>query len=405
MELTNKKNMKSNEINSAEEKISKKNSIIRNKSIKYIYKNPPLIGLQNLGDICYMNVVIQCLSNIEQLTNYFKYDSYIKEIIKEKPDSLTTSYKHIIDKLWPSNNKHINSLNNNKYYPPREFNKKICSINPLFEENKPNDAKDFVDFMIWTLHKDLNIIKNNNNNMQNPIDIKNEQLVLQDFITKYNENNNSIISDLFYRIDKSIAKCLKCQNSFYNFQGVGSLIIPLEPVRIFKLKELQENKNNIMNEKEKKFKIDLLNKNIIDIKDCFDYNQKIEILSGNNAFHCSQCGELCDMHWQTLLYTLPQILIINLNRGKANMYKVKCQFKEILDLNNYANNGGIYELISVITHLGENDNNYGHFIAACKSPIDNQWYRYNNAMISNISDFNKDILNFGLPYILFYKRK
>ena len=119
MESTNKKNMKSNEINSAEEKISKKNSIIRNKSIKYIYKNPPLIGLQNLGDICYMNVVIQCLSNIEQLTNYFKYDSYIKEIIKEKPDSLTTSYKHIIDKLWPSNNKHINSLNNNKYYPPR----------------------------------------------------------------------------------------------------------------------------------------------------------------------------------------------------------------------------------------------------------------------------------------------
>ena len=51
------------------------------------------------------------------------------------------------------------------------------------------------------------------------------------------------------------------------------------------------------------------------------------------------------------------------------------------------------------------DNSNGHFIAACKSFIDNRWYRYNDAVVSEITNFEKDIVDFGLPYILLYKRK
>ena len=86
------------------------------------------------------------------------------------------------------------------------------------------------------------------------------------------------------------------------------------------------------------------------------------------------------------------------------MNKIKVKFNELLDLNNYSQNGGIYELISVVTYLGENQFN-GHFIASCKSPIDNQWYRYNDAIITKITDINKYILYFGYYYFLFYKRK
>ena len=63
----------------------------------------------------------------------------------------------------------------------------------------------------------------------------------------------------------------------------------------------------------------------------------------------------------------------------------------------------IYDLYGVITHIGKSGPN-AHFIASCKSPIDNNWYRYNDAMVNPITDFNKDVYNFGIPYILFYEK-
>ena len=47
----------------------------------------------------------------------------------------------------------------------------------------------------------------------------------------------------------------------------------------------------------------------------------------------------------------------------------------------------------------------GHFIASCKSPVDNKWYRYNDSNVSPISNIKKDVIDFGTPYILFYHKK
>ena len=149
-------------------------------------------------------------------------------------------------------------------------------------------------------------------------------------------------------------------------------------------------------------KIQLLNNNIVDIKDCFDYNQKVEYFSGDNAMYCDKCKKQIDASIQELLYFLIQILIIIINRGDGKEFKVKVEFNEILDLSAYAKIGGTYELISVITHLGESRFR-GHFIVTCKSPIDKRWYRYNNDLVNEVNDFKSEIL--GDPYILFYKKQ
>ncbi len=64
----------------------------------------------------------------------------------------------------------------------------------------------------------------------------------------------------------------------------------------------------------------------------------------------------------------------------------------------------IYNLYEVITHLEESGPN-AHFVAACRSPIDNHWYRYNDAIVTSINNFQNDIYNFGTPYILFYEKQ
>ena len=62
-----------------------------------------------------------------------------------------------------------------------------------------------------------------------------------------------------------------------------------------------------------------------------------------------------------------------------------------------------YKLIGVVTHLGESGAS-GHFIAYCRSPINYQWYRYNDDLVTKVINFNEEIINYAMPYILFFQK-
>ena len=113
--------------------------------------------------------------------------------------------------------------------------------------------------------------------------------------------------------------------------------------------------------------------------------------------------------YASYLYTPPQILILVLNRGQGIQFKIKMDFCIELDLSNFIqtrNNNEIikYDLIGVVTHMGESGAS-GHFIASCRSPIDGQWYQYNDDLVYRINNFNNEILNYAMPYVLFYQKK
>ena len=61
--------------------------------------------------------------------------------------------------------------------------------------------------------------------------------------------------------------------------------------------------------------------------------------------------------------------------------------------------GYLFKLIGVISYLGGIE-----YISFCKSPIDNQWYKYNNDLISKVNNFKEQIVDYGIPYILFYQK-
>ena len=79
-----------------------------------------------------------------------------------------------------------------------------------------------------------------------------------------------------------------------------------------------------------------------------------------------------------------------------------------LELNLYNNiikreTGFKYNLIGVVSKyrkLGTSE----YFFACCKSPIDNQWYNYNNDIVSEINNIKIDIFETGEPNILFYQK-
>ena len=107
-------------------------------------------------------------------------------------------------------------------------------------------------------------------------------------------------------------------------------------------------------------------------------------------------------------YTLPHYLIIILNRGTGNMYKVGFYIEEFIYLQNFAEydkNNNSYYLNGVIVHLGPSGES-GHFIAYCVSPIDHKWYLYNDSIVTLCDQTNigQQINQKGIPYILFYKK-
>ena len=301
--------------------------------------------------------------------------------------------------MWP---KDLDSKD--KYYAPYDFKNKISKMNSLFEGIAANDSKDLVNFIIMTLHEELNKAKgiDQNDNSLPIIDQTNKNQVFQIFIEDFKKRNQSIISDLFYAINCNITKCGNCQIEIYNYQIYFFLIFPLEEVRKFKNEcNSAINQFNYFN-----YQNNFINNNEVTIIDCFEYNKKINYMTGQNAMYCNQCKITCNCSMCTYLVTGPEILILLLNRGKGIEFNIKIYFEENLNLSNYIeykNTGFNYKLIGVITHIGESSMS-GHFIAYCRDPINDEWYKYNDALVNKVENFKKEVIDFAMPYLLFYQK-
>ena len=380
------------------------NSINDYPDITYNFKYPPAIGLENIGATCYMNSTLQCFCNIKKFVDFFKYSKQVANIVKNSKNNLTSSFKLLIEKLWPKN---YNPVTSRKYYAPNDFKQKISKMNPLFEGIAANDAKDLVNFIIMTLHLELNKANRNNNINNNNfiLDQRNKQLMLNNCVMDFKKNNQSIISDLFYAMNCNVTQCNVCCQQIYNFQTYFFIIFPLEEIRKYK-----NNYNNMYNIFYNAFNFfnfnNFINSNVVSIYDCFDYDCKQNLMDGENSMYCNFCKTNRSCLMSTHLITGPEVLILLLNRGHGIEFNVKINFVEHLDLSKYIeykNTGVKYDLFGVITHIGESSMS-GHFIAYCKDPILNKWHKFNDAIVSDVTNFQKEVIDFAMPYLLFYQK-
>ena len=347
-------------------------------------QDPILIGLNNIGATCYMNASLQCFSNSKKLTEYF-----LKHYQKDPKNIMANEYYEVLKNLW-------NRDNNKNAYSPNSFKDVLSKENPLFAGIAANDSKDLINFLLERFHQELNVVSNINNinndtNINQP-DQTNEQLMLKLFLDEFKEKFNSIISTLFYGILETKSQCQGCNVIKFNFQVYSFLEFPLEQV------------NQYFFNKGKRPLLTAEGKNPdVDLYECFEYNGKIDLMTGDNQMFCNQCNKLCNAYYSTILYSGSNYLIINLNRGKGAVYECNVIFPEQLNLFNFftfKQGITVYELYAVICHLGPSSMS-GHFVAYCRNRIDNKWYLYNDAIVSLCTKPQQ--YTDGMPYILFYK--
>ena len=99
-------------------------------------------------------------------------------------------------------------------------------------------------------------------------------------------------------------------------------------------------------------------------------------------------------------------MVLILDIGTEEINNIKIDFTEVIDISQFVLAKDkpqiIYNLYGVITLIGQNYQN-SNFVASCKN-IDNRWYRFSDTMISPINNFQKEVIDFGIPYILFYQK-
>jgi ubiquitin C-terminal hydrolase len=311
------------------------------------------------------------LAHVKNLTKHFLKPKNMEKIMSNKYKcKLSNSFLEVLHNLW---------LNNKiKYYSPDGFKNIISEMNPLFAGIQANDSKDLILFLMETIHNELNTAKN-----INPPQAVNQydyETTFNLFSNYFANNYQSIVSNLFYGMYNSMMKCLNCNIVTHNIQCYNILIFPLEEVRKYK---------NRM-------------QNMVDIIECFEYYQKEDYMMGQNQIYCNNCHTMANSVNISKLIIAPNVLVINLNRGKGLQFDVKLTFGEFLDIKNfiyYKDSPNFYELIGIVTHFGPSSMG-GHFIAFCKSFVDQNWYKYNDAQV-DISSF-QEASTTGVPYILIY---
>ena len=386
--LIQEKNFKQKEVILNQFKISldqEKKDFEDKKKKEELSKLPNLVGLQNIGATCYMNATLQALSNTKSLTDFFltkyKFDAnaYNKKMANE--------YYKVLTNLWSDEKK-------NGDYPPYDFKQAISEENPLFAGIQANDSKDLINFLLERFHQELNYAKksNNDNEIVN-VNQMDEMQTLKVFISDYFNSNQSIIVDCFYGMLETKSKCSGCNITKYNFQIYSFLEFPLQEV------------NNYMYQNGRR--MSLLNNDgsnpDIDLLECFEYYQKIDLMNGQNQMYCNICNKNMDTFYGSNIYSLPNYLIINLNRGKGAVYECKVNFPENLNLLNFVTfkQGKTYfQLYAVICHLGPSSMS-GHFVAYCRHKQNDKWYKYNDSFVTECTKPQE--YNEGMPYILFYR--
>jgi ubiquitin C-terminal hydrolase len=116
----------------------------------YILKVPGITGLKNLGNTCYMNCIVQCLSNTTPLEQYFR-TTYLKDVNtanNSRGGEVAEAFAEVVNYLWSGDHESIacDRLKN-----------LVGEHKEQFQGHEQEDACEFLTVLLQLLDEDLKV--------------------------------------------------------------------------------------------------------------------------------------------------------------------------------------------------------------------------------------------------------
>ncbi|KAI9237153.1 MAG: hypothetical protein BYD32DRAFT_382625 [Podila humilis] len=300
-------------------------------------------GLDNLGNTCFLNSVLQCLTYTPPLANFLLSNQHSNSCKTSNFCMMCLLERHISQCFDHSMNDSVS---------PKVIVGRLKNIGKQFVVGRQEDSHEFARCLIDSLQRSC----------------------LVGFDSKLDNRikETTIIHQIFGGYFQSQVKCMECEqesNTFETFLDISLDIKGTESIQ----------------------------------RALRDYTRP-EILTKSNQYQCDKCNTLVDARKQMTIYEAPKVLTVHLKRftssgqkinqhikfdTKLELASVMSPSKSISELN--------YSLYAVLVHAG-NTCHSGHYFCYIKSS-NGIWYSMNDTTVAVIS--LQTVLSQNV-YMLFY---
>ncbi|XP_062341331.1 ubiquitin carboxyl-terminal hydrolase 32-like isoform X2 [Osmerus eperlanus] len=179
-------------------------------------------GLSNLGNSCFMNSSIQCVSNTKPLTDYFTSGTHLYELNRTNPigmkGHMAKCYGDLVQELWSGTQKNL---------APLKLRWTIAKYAPRFNGFQQQDSQELLAFLLDGLHEDLNRVHDKPYVELKDSDGRPDWKVASEAWENHLRRNRSIVVDLFHGQLRSQVKCKTCGHVSARFDPFNFLSLPL----------------------------------------------------------------------------------------------------------------------------------------------------------------------------------